>query len=459
MLCNYYDVALETGDDAFSVDASNITFGPGCLKEAGDIAKNLGITRIAVFTDSALVETAHVSTVLASLKAAGVDVALYDDVRVEPTDDSFKAGVKFATDADVDGFISVGGGSVIDTAKAATLYSTYPAEFLDYVNAPIGGGVAVPGALKPHIACPTTSGTGSECTGIAVFDLLEMKAKTGIASKMIRPTRALIDPETTATLPANVVAASAFDVLSHALESYTARPYTRRPAPATPFMRPSSQGANPWSDLGCAEALRLIGIYLERGVADANDIEARHQLMWASTLAGIAFGNAGCHAPHGMSYSVSGLVKDFCPHGYPQGEAMVPHGMSVIVNSPSVFRHTATGNPDRHMDGARWLGVDVADLAPSEAGIALGDRLVELMQATNMPNGLVGVGYTADDVSALVEGSLPQRRLHRPRGPDHVVRGRPQLLVVVAVGRDVIQDCIDVFGPDRGVHEQHAERV
>ena len=185
MLCSYYDVALESGDDAFSIDASNITFGPGCLRESGEIAKNLGITRIGIFTDNVLVGTEHVATVLASLRAAGIDVALYDAVRVEPTDESFKAAVKFANDADVDGFISVGGGSVIDTAKAANLYSTYPAEFLDYVNAPIGGGVAVPGMLKPHIACPTTSGTGSECTGIAVFDLLEMKAKTGIALSLI----------------------------------------------------------------------------------------------------------------------------------------------------------------------------------------------------------------------------------------------------------------------------------
>ena len=411
MLCSYYDVALDSGDDAFNVDASNITFGPGCLREAGDVAKHLGISRIAVLTDSTLAGTEHVSVVLSSLSEAGVDIAVYDDVRVEPTDDSFKAAVKFASDANVDGFISVGGGSVIDTAKAANLYSTYPADFLDYVNAPIGGGVAVPGALKPHIACPTTSGTGSECTGIAVFDLLEMKAKTGIASKMIRPTRALIDPDVTRTLPANVVAASAFDVLSHALESYTARPYTQRQAPVSAFMRPSSQGANPWSDLGCAEALRLIGRFLERGVRDADDTEARHQLMWAATLAGIAFGNAGCHVPHGMSYSVSGLVKGFCPHGYPKGEAMVPHGMSVIVNSPSVFRHTAAGNHERHIDGARWLGVDVRDLGPEEAGPALADRLIELMQATDMPNGLRGVGYDAGDVPALVEGSLPQRRL------------------------------------------------
>ena len=411
MVCSYYDVALDGGDEAFSIDASSITFGPGCLREAGDVARSLGIARIAVFTDASVGGTEHLATVLTSLSAAGVDTALYDEVRVEPTDESFTAATKFAADAQVDGFISVGGGSVIDTTKAANLYSTHPAPFLDYVNAPIGAGVAVPGPLKPHIACPTTSGTGSECTGIAVFDLLEMGAKTGIASKLIRPDRALIDPDCTSTLPSEVVACSAFDVLSHALESYTARPYSRRPAPDTPSLRPSSQGANPWSDLGCAEALRLIGRFLVRGVLDPGDTEARHQLMWAATLAGIAFGNAGCHAPHGMSYSVAGLVRDFCPAGYPPHAPIVPHGMSVIVNSPAVFRSTAAGDPARHLDGARWLGADVDDLGANEAGPVLAERVVELMRLTDMPNGLTGVGYTATDIPALVEGSLPQRRL------------------------------------------------
>ncbi|MEL6981938.1 MAG: hydroxyacid-oxoacid transhydrogenase [Actinomycetota bacterium] len=411
MQCCHTDLELETGDTAFNVDTSAVTFGDGCLVEAGDVAASLGITRIALLTDSFLASSEHVEKVVASLQAAGVDIARYDDVRVEPTDASFTAATKFAVDADVDGFISVGGGSVIDTTKAANLYSTHPADFLTYVNAPIGGGVAVPGPLKPHIACPTTSGTGSECTGIAVFDLLEMKAKTGIASPMIRPTRALIDPSVTATLPANVVAASAFDVLSHALESYTARPYHRRPAPDRPSRRPSSQGANPWSDLGCREALSLLGRYLVRAVHDATDTEARHQVRWAATLAGIAFGNSGCHAPHGMSYSVSGLVRDFQPDGYPKGEPIVPHGMSVIVNSPSVFRRTANQDPTRHLDSAGWLGADVADASDDDAGEVLAGQIIELMRATDMPNGLAGVGYGPDDIEALTAGSLPQRRL------------------------------------------------
>ena len=411
MACCHYYAPSEGGDEAFSVDSSAITFGPGVLAEAGDHARALGITRIALMTDRGLSQTPHVETVRASLRAAGLDVAVYDETRVEPTDESFEAATRFAAEGAFDGFISVGGGSVIDTCKAANLYSTYPADFLTYVNAPIGGGQPVPGPLKPHIACPTTSGTGSECTGIAIFDLLAMKAKTGIVSRRLRASQALIDPDTTRTLPDRVVAASAFDVLSHALESYTATPYSRRKAPDRPSLRPMSQGANPWSDIGCREALRLLGLYLVRAVADGSDREARSQLMWAATLAGIAFGNAGCHAPHGMSYSVSGLVRDFRPAGYPQDAPIVPHGMSVIVNAPSVFRFTAPACPERHIEGAACLGADTRGAVAEDAGEVLSGEIVQLMKATEIPNGLSGVGYGAADVPALTEGAYPQRRL------------------------------------------------
>ncbi|MFQ5468141.1 MAG: hydroxyacid-oxoacid transhydrogenase, partial [Kiloniellaceae bacterium] len=353
----------------------------------------------------------HVATVHRSLEAAGLDVAVYDEARVEPTDESLMTAARFAREGGFDGFVSVGGGSVMDTAKVANLFSTYPADLLSYVNKPIGAARAVPGALKPHIACPTTCGTGSESTGIAVFDLLSMRAKTGIVSRRLRPTMALVDPNVTATLPRSVVAASAFDVLSHAVESYTARPYTRRPAPARPSLRPMSQGANPWSDLGCREALRLLGEYLVRGVNDPADQEARAQLMWAATLAGIAFGNVGCHAPHGMSYSVSGMVRGFKPDGYPKDEPLVPHGMSVIVNAPSVFRFTAPACPERHLEAAGLLGADTRGAAGRDAGEVLAGHLISLMRAADMPNGIGGVGYGAADIPDLTEGSFPQRRL------------------------------------------------
>jgi alcohol dehydrogenase class IV len=248
--------------------------------------------------------------------------------------------------------------------------------------------------------------------------------KTGIASKRLRPSLALVDPTTTYSLPKNVVAASGFDVLSHALESYTARPYTLRKRPDRAAARPMSQGANPWSDVGCKAAMRKLGTYLERAVNDASDREARDHLMYAATLAGIAFGNSGVHVPHGMSYAVAGLVRDFRPEGYPGEEPMVPHGMSVIVNAPSVFRFTAEACPERHLEGAEWLGADARGAAPKDAGEVLAKHLIRLMRSTGIPNGISGVGYGERDVDALSEGALAQQRLltNAPRevGREHL---------------------------------------
>ena len=409
--CHNYYVATEGGESVFSVDISSITFGHGVLKEAGEHAKTLGMSRVALFTDKRLGSLPYVAQVRDALKAAGMDVVIYDEVKVEPTDQSFIAAAKFAAEGKFDGYVSVGGGSVIDTCKAANLYATWPADFLDYVNAPIGAGKPVPGPLKPHIACPTTCGTGSECTGITIFDLLSMQVKTGIASKRLKPSLALIEPATTYTLPKNVVAASGFDVLSHALESYTAKPYTRRAAPGKPALRPMSQGANPWSDIGCEAALNRLGKYLERAVNDASDHEARDQMMYAATLAGIAFGNSGVHVPHGMAYSVAGLVKDFRPEGYPQEEPMVPHGMSVIVNAPSVFRFTASACPERHIHGAACLGADVKGAGTEDAAEIVAAQLIKMMKATGIPNGVGGVGYGEADVAGLTKGAWAQQRL------------------------------------------------
>ncbi len=413
MSCCHHYALTPGGDAAFAVDVSAITFGPGCLREAGDHAASHGMRRVALFTDPRLAGLEHLAVVRDSLKAAGLDVVVYDEVQVEPTDASFLAAARFATEGRFDGFVSLGGGSVIDTAKAANLYSSYPAEFAAYVNAPIGEARAVPGPLKPHIACPTTSGTGAECTGIAIFDYVEKHVKTGIVSKRLRPTQALIDPMTTYTLPASVVAASGFDVLSHALESFTALPHTRRAAADRPSLRPMSQGANPWSDVGCKEALKLTGRFLERAVASSDDHEARDGMMFAATLAGIAFGNAGVHLPHGMSYAVAGGVRDFHAPDYPDDHPMVPHGMSVIVNAPAVFRFTADACPERHLDAARWLGADVTGAGLDDAGERVARRLIDLMRTSGIPNGVGGVGYTLDDLPTLAAGAWAQQRLVR----------------------------------------------
>jgi alcohol dehydrogenase class IV len=411
MGCGHAHEHLVGCEEAFTVDASRITFGRGALAEVGPRARALASGRAALFTDRRVRATEAFATVQRSLAEAGLDVVVYDDTRVEPTDASFEDAARFAAEARPDVYVSLGGGSVIDTCKAANLYARWPAPLLDYVNAPIGAQRAVPGALTPHVACPTTCGTGAEVTGIAIFDLLSLEAKTGIASPSLRPTEAVIDPDAVDTLPAEVVAASGLDVLSHALESYTARPFTRRPRPPTPLARPMSQGANPFSDVGCREALRLSGAFLERAVGDASDRVAREKLTWAATLAGIAFGNAGVHAPHGMSYAVAGLARSFRAKGYPGEGPLVPHGMSVALSAPAVFRYTAVASPERHLECAALLGADVRGAAPDDAGRILGDRLASILRAVGMPAGLAGVGYGDGDVDALVERAHAQQRL------------------------------------------------
>src|SRR5262245_3372859 len=253
---------------AFELAVASIRMGPGATREVGMDLADLGARRVLVLTDPNLRDLPTVATVLESLAAERIEAALFDRVRVEPTDGSFREAIEFARDGGFDAFVAVGGGSTIDTAKAANLYSTHPAEFLEYVNPPIGRGRPVPGPLKPLIAIPTTAGTGSETTGVAIFDYAEMHAKTGIAHRRLKPTLGLIDPENTRTLPPEVAAASGLDVLCHAIESYTAIPFAKRPRPARPLLRPAYQGSNPISDLWAKEALRMVARCLPRAVED-----------------------------------------------------------------------------------------------------------------------------------------------------------------------------------------------
>jgi hydroxyacid-oxoacid transhydrogenase len=414
MSCCHADFAFtDSSDRAFTIGMPTFTFGAGCLAEAGEQAQELALKRVALFTDKNLRSSVHVATVSASLRAANIDVVIYDEISVEPTTESFQAAARFASDGRFDGYVSVGGGSVMDTCKAANLYATHPADFMSYVNAPIGGGQRVPGPLKPHIACPTTAGTGSETTGIAIFNLTEINAKTGIISRRLIPTVALIDPTVTLTLPGKVMAASGFDCMSHALESITARAWPQRLNPARGVTRPVSQGANPFSDALAGEALRAVGKFLVRAVNDPSDLEARTEMMFAATQAGIAFNAAGCHLPHGLSYPVSGMTRDFHLDGYPAGKSLVPHGMAVVLNNPSVWRYTAPCSPQRHLHGAACLGAETRGALPQDAGEALAGRVIEMMRAAGMPNGLSDLGFTDADVDALAIGSEPQYRVIR----------------------------------------------
>jgi hydroxyacid-oxoacid transhydrogenase len=416
---------MNKNDNAFEMAAAAIRFGVGVTREVGSDLADLGARNVLVVTDPAMARLPPVQTVLESLAAEGIRFVLYDRVRVEPTDESFLEAIAFANGQSVDALVAVGGGSTIDTAKAVNLYTTYPpADFLDYVNAPLGRSLPVPGPLKPLIAIPTTAGTGSETTGVTIFDLTRLHAKTGIASRRLKPTLGLLDPDNTRTMPPAVAAASGLDILSHAIESFTALPFSERPRPERPALRPAYQGSNPISDIWSLQALRMVARFIVRAVNDPSDDEARANMLLAASYAGVGFGNAGVHLPHGMSYPVSGHVKTYRAPGYDVPHALVPHGFSVILNAPAVFRFTASASPARHLEAAEALGANVTGVRAEDAGKLLADRITWFMRELNTPNGLRAIGYSSSDIPALVEGTLPQHRVTklspRPAGPEEL---------------------------------------
>jgi len=380
-------------ESVFTLEATPIKFGPGAVDDAGWELQRLGVTRALLVTDQGV---PHLDRVLSSLTC---EVVVFDGVRVEPTLDSLQAAADFALSAGVDGFVSLGGGSAIDTAKVANLIVSHPAPVMDYVNPPIGSGRAVPGPLRPHLAIPTTCGTGSEATTVAVLDIPERRVKTGISHRYLRPSQAIVDPELASTLPPEVVASCGLDVVCHAAESFLARPYTERERPSSPDARPPYQGANPVADVWSQKALEYGGRFLRRAVSDGDDVEARGAMMLAASMAGVGFGSAGVHIPHACAYPIAGLKHAYVPPGYPADHPFVPHGISVIVTAPAAFAFTEEASPERHARAASLLG-----------GASLPEALRGLMDDLGVPS-LGELGYGPEDVPELVEGALAQQRL------------------------------------------------
>ena len=400
-------------ETVFTLEATPVKFGPGAADDAGWELARLDVTRALLVTDPGVAAAGHPERVRAAVAAAGIEVVMFEGARVEPTLESLEQAAAFARDARVDGFVSVGGGSAIDTAKVADLIVSHPAPVMAYVNPPVGEGRRPPAPLRPHLAIPTTSGTGSEATTVAVLDIPSAGIKTGISHRHLRPAQAIVDPDLTRTAPREVTASAGLDVVCHAAESLLARPYDQRPRPATPDERPPYQGANPVADVWSAQALEYGGRFLRRAVADAADVEARGAMMLAATMAGVGFGSAGVHIPHACAYPIAGS-SSYRPRGYPGDHPFVPHGQSVIVTAPAAFRFTYEAAPERHERAAALLTG-----RPESGREALPDALRALMRDVGAPSGIAELGYGEGDIPALVEGALAQQRLLviAPRAP------------------------------------------
>ena len=396
-----------TEETIFTWGAPPLKFGAGASDEIGFEMAGLGARRVLIVTDAGVSALGIPQRIADTLHRYDIDSEIFDGVHVEPTDDSMNKAVEYArVQGEWDGFIAVGGGSVIDTAKAINLLTSQPGELMDYINKPIGGGKAPTGRLKPLIAVPTTAGTGSESTAMCVLDILSMKVKTGISHWRLRPTLAVIDPLLTMTLGPEVSAASGMDIVCHAVESYTARYYTSFDR-KKPEERVTYCGSNPVSDLWCEKAMALIARSF-RGSVREGSLEDRSNMMMAATFAGMGFGNSGVHIPHANAYPIAGMVKDYRPAGYPQEEPMVPHGQSVSLTAPEAFRFSFSSAPERHLTAARLMDPDAPTVDPHEQ---LPSVLVSLMRDIGIPNGIGGVGYTEADVPDLVPGTMKQQRL------------------------------------------------
>jgi hydroxyacid-oxoacid transhydrogenase len=398
-------------ETVFTYGAPALKFGPGASEEIGADLTRYDARRVLVVTDPGVAATGHPQRVAEQMRAFGVEAEVYDGVRVEPTDESLRAAVEYARDTGPwDAYVAVGGGSAIDTAKAVNLLTTNPGELMDYVNVPVGRGQPPVQPLRPLVAVPTTTGTGSESTTICVLDVLSLRVKTGISHPALRPTLAVVDPRLTLSQPTGVTAATGMDILCHALESYTARPYTgferKRPDQRVPYC-----GANPIADMFAERSMTLLAGSFRAAVADGDDVEARGNMALAATFAGMGFGNAGVHIPHANAYPIAGRVEDFRPRGYPQDEPMVPHGMAVSLTAPEAFRFTFDACPERHVRAAEILAPAAGGGRPTEARDALPAMLTALMRDIGIPNGIGAVGYHEDDVAALVDGTLQQQRL------------------------------------------------
>jgi alcohol dehydrogenase class IV len=396
-------------ETVFTYGAPQLKYGTGASDEIGFDLSVLGARRVLVVTDAGVAATGIPERVARQMAAFGVEAHVFDRVHVEPTDESLRVAVDHArATGPWDAYVAVGGGSSIDTAKAVNLLTTNPGELLDYVNAPVGGGQAPTAALRPLVAVPTTTGTGAESTTICVLDVLAQRVKSGISHPRLRPTLAVVDPDLTLSQPTAVTAAAGMDILCHALESYTARPYTayerKRPEQRVPYC-----GANPISDLWSEKALALLAGSFRRAVRDGGDRGARGEMALAATVAGMGFGNAGVHIPHANAYPIAGQVKGFRPDGYPGDHPLVPHGMAVALTAPEAFRFTYDASPERHLAAAKLLDPALAqDAAGREA---LPRVLLALMRDVGIPNGIGAVGFGEADVPALVEGTLKQQRI------------------------------------------------
>lgn len=327
-----------------------IHFGCHAADQAGAEAARLSATKVLLITDENLIRLGNVAPVLASLKQAGIPVAIYDGVNAEPTLDHVAGGLRILREDGCDLVIAVGGGSPIDAAKAIAVMAVNPGKLPDYQG--LG---KIPKAGLPLIAVPTTAGTGSEATMFAIITDQDRNVKMPIGSPFLVVRAALVDPLLTLTLPPLLTAATGLDALTHGIEAYVSRK------------------AQPLSDLLALSAVELITQNLYQAWADPQNLEARTRVMLGALQAGMAFSNSSIALVHGMSRPIGANFH-------------LPHGLSNTLILSIVTEYSIPGNPERYARVAAALGADARGLSSLEAAHAGLAVIKRLLTELNIPS-------------------------------------------------------------------------
>ncbi|KUK14376.1 MAG: iron-containing alcohol dehydrogenase [Synergistetes bacterium] len=379
----------------FGFRATPLKFGVGATELLGKEAKKLGINSTLIITDSTIYETTDViKRVTESLEKEGIKYDIWKELKGEPTEEDVINALDYAMKKDFDGFIGVGGGSSIDLTKIVDACYTYkPSSFKDYLAKPYGKGEAIPGPIKPLIAIPTTSGTGSETTRAAV--IITENAKATAYDDFIMPRLAIIDPLNTITMPPKVTAGTGIDAFTHALEAYLAKP--------THLIPPGSivTGSNSLIDLISEKAIELVGKSLRVATWDGKNLDARSDMALAAYLAGIAFDSAGLHVVHSVGQAV-GAIKG------------ISHGISVGLFVPAFLEVVAPICPEKTARVAKLLGKDIKGLDKREAAFLASEAVRELLKDIGFPNGLSEFDVKEEEIPKFVEESIRRPRVNSP---------------------------------------------
>jgi alcohol dehydrogenase len=365
--------------------AGEIIFGNGSIKLIPEILKTrLRAKKPLVVSDPGVTRAGHLEKVIKGLENDKIPFAKFEEGEPEPSLENVFLCVEQNQSTGCDSIVAVGGGSVIDLAKAVSVLLKYKGNIRDYF-----GNDKVPGETLPIIAIPTTAGTGSEVTAGAVLSDVKNSIKVGLRSNYLRPRIALLDPLLTLSCPKSVTAAAGFDVLAHAVGSYTMIDHTCLPKGSVLFY-----GSNPLTEPLATEAIRLVGQYLRTAVHQGHNREARENMLMASLLAGLAFSNTGVTHAHNITYPIGGKTH-------------APHGILLSVVLPAVLEFNLSVRMQRMATIGGLMGERVEGLSLREAANKGLDAIRTLIADIQLPSTLREIGLKKEDIPEMAKLAMP----------------------------------------------------